>query len=193
MDEAEAREFGRWLRAVRGARSRQRIVDLAGLSISTVQNYEDGGRRYKGQWVIAQPDDRTLAKLARALDVTVEEIFERAGKPLRGREWVEADSLAPRVVSGSGAGVGGAVAGASGIVIPGEIIPEYQLGRRVASLSRLHQAQVLDLVERLESVEEEQLRDYLDEQALMDRPLAAKGIDAELQAELDADGEGDGC
>lgn len=81
--EEQAKEFGAWVRAQRerlglsidgacklvdGRISRQRWTD-----------YEKGGRMTRGKWVVANASPKLLHLVARALQLPVDEVFERAG------------------------------------------------------------------------------------------------------------------
>jgi transcriptional regulator with XRE-family HTH domain len=74
------KEFGRWLVACREATRtpRRRLARAAGISDSTLANYEKGGRHQDGRWWIQRPTRATLAALARALDVPEAEMLRRA-------------------------------------------------------------------------------------------------------------------
>jgi transcriptional regulator with XRE-family HTH domain len=82
MDRAEWEAFGRWVDELR-KRSGLQVRDLAaraGVSVQWLQEIRHGGRTLYGQWRLPNPKDDALARLARALDVPVEEMFARAGR-----------------------------------------------------------------------------------------------------------------
>jgi transcriptional regulator with XRE-family HTH domain len=82
MDRAEWEAFGKWVDELR-RRSGLRVRDLAaqaGVSVQWLQEIRQGGRTLYGQWRLPNPKDEALARLARALDVPVEEMFARAGR-----------------------------------------------------------------------------------------------------------------
>jgi transcriptional regulator with XRE-family HTH domain len=82
MDRAEWEAFGKWVDELR-KRSGLRVRDLAaqaGVSVQWLQEIRQGGRTLYGQWRLPNPKDEALARLARALDVPVEEMFARAGR-----------------------------------------------------------------------------------------------------------------
>lgn len=82
MDRAEWEAFGKWVDELR-KRSGLPVRDLAaraGVSVQWLQEIRQGGRTLYGQWRLPNPKDEALARLARALDVPVEEMFARAGR-----------------------------------------------------------------------------------------------------------------
>jgi transcriptional regulator with XRE-family HTH domain len=82
MDRAEWEAFGKWVDELR-KRSGLQVRDLAaraGVSVQWLQEIRQGGRTLYGQWRLPNPKDEALARLARALDVPVEEMFARAGR-----------------------------------------------------------------------------------------------------------------
>jgi transcriptional regulator with XRE-family HTH domain len=82
MDRAEWEAFGKWVDELR-KRSGLPIRDLAaraGVSVQWLQEIRQGGRTLYGQWRLPNPKDEALARLARALDVPLEEMFARAGR-----------------------------------------------------------------------------------------------------------------
>jgi len=82
MDRAEWEAFGKWVDELR-KRSGLPLRDLAqqaGVSVQWLQEIRQGGRTLYGQWRLPNPKDDALARLARALDVPVEEMFARAGR-----------------------------------------------------------------------------------------------------------------
>src|SRR6266487_660500 len=82
MDRAEWEAFGKWVDDLR-KRSGLQVRDLAtraGVSVQWLQEIRQGGRTLYGQWRLPNPKDEALARLARALDVPLEEMFARAGR-----------------------------------------------------------------------------------------------------------------
>ncbi len=82
MDRAEWEAFGKWVDELR-KRSGLQVRDLAaraGVSVQWLQEIRQGGRTLYGQWRLPNPKDEALARLARVLDVPVEEMFARAGR-----------------------------------------------------------------------------------------------------------------
>lgn len=74
--------FGVWLaekRLTRGLTKKQ-VADKAEISVSTLSTLEAGGRVWKGQWLLPSPAAVTLVKIATALQVDSEEVFELAGR-----------------------------------------------------------------------------------------------------------------
>jgi transcriptional regulator with XRE-family HTH domain len=82
VDKAEWQAFGEWVESLR-KRSGLRVKELgerAGVSAQWLQELRHGGRAIYGEWRLPNPKDDALARLARALDVPVEEMFARAGR-----------------------------------------------------------------------------------------------------------------
>jgi transcriptional regulator with XRE-family HTH domain len=82
MDRAEWEAFGKWVDDLR-KRAGLQVRDLAtraGVSVQWLQEIRQGGRTLYGQWRLPNPKDDALARLARALDVPMEEMFARAGR-----------------------------------------------------------------------------------------------------------------
>ena len=82
MDKAEWEAFGEWIEGLR-KRAGLQVRDLAaraGVSAQWLQELRHGGRAVYGSWRLPNPKDEALARLARALDVPVEEMFARAGR-----------------------------------------------------------------------------------------------------------------
>jgi transcriptional regulator with XRE-family HTH domain len=89
VDEAAWKDFGEWVEQLR-ERSGLTVGELAeraGVSRIWLQVLRKGGRRIEGEWRAPNPKRDALARLARALDVPVEEMFARAGRgtPSAGR------------------------------------------------------------------------------------------------------------
>jgi len=82
MDRTEWEAFGKWIDDLR-KRSGLPVRDLAtraGVSVQWLQEIRQGGRTLYGQWRLPNPKDDALARLARELDVPLEEMFARAGR-----------------------------------------------------------------------------------------------------------------
>lgn len=78
-------EFGEWIFRRRVADlgwSRREAAEATGLSISTLQNLEEGGRTYRGEWLVPSPSVATLRALAKGLTLPMQEVFARAGRDL---------------------------------------------------------------------------------------------------------------
>jgi transcriptional regulator with XRE-family HTH domain len=82
VDRAAWEAFGEWIEGLR-KRAGLQVRDLAeraGVSAQWLQELRHGGRAVYGSWRLPNPKDEALARLARALDVPVEEMFARAGR-----------------------------------------------------------------------------------------------------------------
>jgi transcriptional regulator with XRE-family HTH domain len=82
VDEQAWRAFGEWVEKLR-VRSGLRVGEVAeraGVSRVWLQEIRKGGRGIPGGWRLPNPKDEALARLARALNVPVEEMFARAGR-----------------------------------------------------------------------------------------------------------------
>jgi transcriptional regulator with XRE-family HTH domain len=82
VDKAAWEAFGEWLEGLR-KRAGLQVRDLAeraGVSAQWLQELRHGGRAVSGSWRLPNPKAEALARLARALDVPVEEMFARAGR-----------------------------------------------------------------------------------------------------------------
>ena len=82
VDEAAWKTFGEWIeqRREHAGLTVGELADRAGVSRVWLQVLRKGGRRIEGQWRPPNPKSATLARVARALDVPVEEVFARAGR-----------------------------------------------------------------------------------------------------------------
>lgn len=84
-DERELwRAFGEWIFRRRVAElgwSRREAAEATGLSISTLQNLEEGGRNYRGEWILPSPSLPTLRGLAKGLDLPLADVLVHAGRP----------------------------------------------------------------------------------------------------------------
>lgn len=81
------REFGVWLERTYLAKgmTRRDLERASKVQYSTLQRLEDGGRTEGGDWKLPNPSDATLQRLAQALHVPVEEVYQRAGGRARDR------------------------------------------------------------------------------------------------------------
>jgi transcriptional regulator with XRE-family HTH domain len=82
VDRAEWEAFGNWIDSLRkraGLQVRE-LAERAGVSAQWLQELRHGGRAVYGEWRLPNPKDEALARLARALDIPVEEMFARAGR-----------------------------------------------------------------------------------------------------------------
>jgi transcriptional regulator with XRE-family HTH domain len=82
VDEAAWKAFGEWIeqRREHAGLTVGELADRAGVSRVWLQVLRKGGRRIEGEWRPPNPKSDALARVARALDVPVEEIFARAGR-----------------------------------------------------------------------------------------------------------------
>jgi len=81
VDEAAWKDFGEWIEQLR-VRSGLTVGELAersGVSRVWLQVLRKGGRRIEGTWRPPNPKGDALVRVARALDVPVEEMLVRAG------------------------------------------------------------------------------------------------------------------
>jgi transcriptional regulator with XRE-family HTH domain len=82
VDKAEWEAFGQWVDDLRKRAGLQvgELAQRAEVSAQWLQELRHGGRAVYGTWRLPNPKDEALARLARALDVPVEEMFARAGR-----------------------------------------------------------------------------------------------------------------
>jgi transcriptional regulator with XRE-family HTH domain len=82
VDEAAWKAFGEWIeqRREHAGLTVGELAERAGVSRVWLQVVRKGGRRIEGQWRPPNPKSAALARVARALDVPVEEMFARAGR-----------------------------------------------------------------------------------------------------------------
>jgi transcriptional regulator with XRE-family HTH domain len=82
VDEAAWKAFGEWVeqRREHSGLTVGALADRAAVSRVWLQVLRKGGRRIEGEWRPPHPKNATLARVARALDVPVEEMFARAGR-----------------------------------------------------------------------------------------------------------------
>jgi transcriptional regulator with XRE-family HTH domain len=98
VDEAAWKAFGEWIeqRREHSGLTVGELAERAGVSRVWLQVLRKGGRRIEGEWRPPNPKSDALARVARALDVPVEEMFVRAGRDVApttaGAEMPEASS-----------------------------------------------------------------------------------------------------
>jgi transcriptional regulator with XRE-family HTH domain len=82
VDEAAWKAFGEWIeqRREHSGLTVGELADRAGVSRVWLQVLRKGGRRIEGEWRPPNPKSDALARVARALDVPVEEMFARVGR-----------------------------------------------------------------------------------------------------------------
>jgi DNA-binding XRE family transcriptional regulator len=82
VDEAAWKTFGEWIeqRRQHAGLTVGELAERAGVSRVWLQVLRKGGRRIEGEWRPANPKSDALARVARALDVPVEEMFARSGR-----------------------------------------------------------------------------------------------------------------
>jgi transcriptional regulator with XRE-family HTH domain len=82
VDEAAWKAFGEWIeqRREHSGLTVGELAERAGVSRVWLQVLRKGGRRIEGEWRPPNPKSDALARVARALDVPVEEMFARAGR-----------------------------------------------------------------------------------------------------------------
>jgi transcriptional regulator with XRE-family HTH domain len=82
VDEAAWKAFGEWIeqRREHSGLTVGELAEQAGVSRVWLQVLRKGGRRIEGQWRPPNPKSAALARVARALNVPVEEMFARAGR-----------------------------------------------------------------------------------------------------------------
>jgi transcriptional regulator with XRE-family HTH domain len=82
VDEAAWKAFGEWIeqRRQHAGLTVGELAERAGVSRVWLQILRKGGRRIEGEWRPPNPKSDALARVARALDVPVEEMFARSGR-----------------------------------------------------------------------------------------------------------------
>jgi transcriptional regulator with XRE-family HTH domain len=82
VDQAAWKTFGEWIeqRREHAGLTVGELAERAGVSRVWLQVLRKGGRRIEGEWRQPNPKSAALARVARALDVPVEEMFARAGR-----------------------------------------------------------------------------------------------------------------
>ena len=105
MDEAAWKAFGEWIeqRREHAGLTVGELADRAGVSRVWLQVLRKGGRRIEGEWRPPNPKSAALARVARALDVPVEEMFARAGRDASPSTRAETQETASQEDIGPGA------------------------------------------------------------------------------------------
>jgi transcriptional regulator with XRE-family HTH domain len=87
VDEAAWKAFGEWIEQQRehSGLTVGELAERAGVSRVWLQVLRKGGRRIEGEWRLPNPKSAALARVARAMDVPVEEMFARAGREVGPR------------------------------------------------------------------------------------------------------------
>jgi transcriptional regulator with XRE-family HTH domain len=82
VDEAAWKAFGEWIeqRREHAGLTVGELAEQAGVSRVWLQVLRKGGRHIEGEWRPPNPKSASLARVARALNVPVEEVFARAGR-----------------------------------------------------------------------------------------------------------------
>ena len=82
VDEAAWKAFGEWIEQRREHAGLKvgELAEQAGVSTVWLQVLRKGGRRIEGEWRLPNPKSASLARVARAMDVPVEEMFARVGR-----------------------------------------------------------------------------------------------------------------
>lgn len=82
MDQAAWKDFGEWIEQlrVRSGLTVGELAERADVSRVWLQVLRKGGRRIEGKWRPPNPKNDALARVARALDVSVEAMLARVGQ-----------------------------------------------------------------------------------------------------------------
>jgi transcriptional regulator with XRE-family HTH domain len=82
VDEAAWKAFGEWVEQLRVRSGLQvgEVAKRAGVSRVWLQEIRNGGRGGPGGWRLPNPKNEALVRLARALNVSPEELLARAGR-----------------------------------------------------------------------------------------------------------------
>jgi transcriptional regulator with XRE-family HTH domain len=82
VDEAAWKAFGEWIeqRRQHAGLTVGELAERAGVSRVWLQVLRKGGRRIEGEWRLPNPKSDALARVARALEVPVEEMFTRSSR-----------------------------------------------------------------------------------------------------------------
>ena len=105
VDEAAWKAFGEWIeqRREHAGLTVGELAQRAGVSRVWLQVLRKGGRRIEGQWRPPNPKSAALARVARALDVPVDEMFARAGRDTGPSTGATSQQTSPHDDIGSGA------------------------------------------------------------------------------------------
>ena len=82
MDEATWKAFGEWVEQLRVRSGLQvgEVAERADVSRVWLQEIRNGGRAGPGGWRLPNPKNEALVRLARALNISPEELLARAGR-----------------------------------------------------------------------------------------------------------------
>jgi transcriptional regulator with XRE-family HTH domain len=105
VDEAAWKAFGEWIEQRREHSGLKvgELAERAGVSTVWLQVLRKGGRRIEGEWRPPNPKSAALARVARALDVPVEEMFARAGRDAAPSTGATSQGASPHEDIGPGA------------------------------------------------------------------------------------------
>jgi transcriptional regulator with XRE-family HTH domain len=105
VDEAAWKAFGEWIeqRRQHAGLSVGELAERAGVSRVWLQILRKGGRRIEGAWRPPNPKSDALARVARVLDVPVEEMFARVGRAAAPTTQAESQGTSPPDEVGTGA------------------------------------------------------------------------------------------
>ena len=105
VDEAAWKTFGEWIeqRREHSGLTVGELAERASVSRVWLQVLRKGGRRIEGEWRPPNPKSATLARVARALEVPVEEMFARAGRDAAPSNRATSQETSPRDDVGPGA------------------------------------------------------------------------------------------
>jgi transcriptional regulator with XRE-family HTH domain len=105
VDEAAWKAFGEWIeqRREHAGLTVGELAERAGVSRVWLQVLRKGGRRIEGEWRRPNPKSAALARVARALDVPVEEMFARAGRDAAPSTGAKSQETSPHDDVGTGA------------------------------------------------------------------------------------------
>jgi transcriptional regulator with XRE-family HTH domain len=105
VDKAAWKTFGEWIeqRREHSGLTVGELAERAGVSRVWLQVLRKGGRRIEGEWRLPNPKSAALARVARALNVPVEEMFARAGRDAAPTTQAESQGTSPTDDVGTGA------------------------------------------------------------------------------------------
>jgi transcriptional regulator with XRE-family HTH domain len=105
VDQAAWKAFGEWIEQRREHTGLKvgELAERAGVSTVWLQVLRKGGRRIEGEWRPPNPKSAALARVARALDVPVEEMFARAGRDAAPSTGATSQGTSPHEDIGPGA------------------------------------------------------------------------------------------